>query len=186
MSNRKRQAVYIIATDRGVVKVGISDNPPLRLAQLQTGAPFPLRLAYAAVHSDASRIEAMVHRHLRDRHAYGEWYSVTEAQARDAILRAAKAIGKPIVEEGIVTPRMKRRFWFMLGVAIIVLWMVFSFLFAMMSKAYAGFEIFPPEAPPAGASYCVEIDPETCPYPWTFWQGRWVYSPWKIELAPHP
>jgi len=172
MSNRRRQAVYIITTDRGVVKVGISDNPPLRLAQLQTGAPFPLRLAYAAVHSEASRIEAMVHRHLRDRHAYGEWYSVTEATARDSILRAAKAIGKPIVEEGMVTPRMRRRFWFMLGVAVVTLWAIFSFLFAMMAKAGEA-------APPAGASYCYEVAPEDCPYPWTFWEGRWVYSPWQ-------
>jgi Meiotically Up-regulated Gene 113 (MUG113) protein len=132
MSNRKRrQAVYIISTDRGVVKVGISDDPVLRLAQLQTGAPYPLRLAYAFVHSDASRIEAMVHRDLRAKRCYGEWFSVTEAVARDAVYRAAAQIGKPIDGSGMVTPRMRRTFWFMIGLSIVVLWMVFSFIFSL-------------------------------------------------------
>jgi hypothetical protein len=39
------------------------------------------------------------------------------------------------------------------------------------------------EAPPAGASYCYEVAPEDCPYPWTFWEGRWVYSPWKASMV---
>ena len=131
---RRKQAVYIITTDRGVVKVGISDDPVLRLAQLQTGAPYPLRLVYAAVHSDASRIEAIVHRELKAKRAYGEWFCVTEAAARDAIQRAAAAIGKPIVEAGMVTPKMVRNFWFIIGLSVIVLWALFTILFALGPK----------------------------------------------------
>ena len=131
MSKRLRQAVYVISTDRGVVKVGISHNPIERLAQLQTGSPYHLRLVYAAVHSDASRVEAIVHHMLRDKLAYGEWFCVTEAVARNAIMRAAAQKGKPISGSGFVTPRATRLFWFRLGLAVIVMWMVFSFLFSL-------------------------------------------------------
>ena len=133
MSNRKRQAVYVISTDRGVVKVGISHNPIERLAQLQTGSPYHLRLVYAAVHSDASRIEAIVHHMLRDKLAYGEWFCVTEAVARDAIARAAAQIGKPISGSGFITSRTTRLFWFKLGMAVIVMWMIFSLFFSLTS-----------------------------------------------------
>jgi hypothetical protein len=34
-------------------------------------------------------------------------------------------------------------------------------------------------APPAGSSYCVGVHPADCPYAWTFWEGRWVYNPFK-------
>jgi hypothetical protein len=130
-----------------VVKVGISDDPVLRLAQLQTGAPFPLRLAYAFVHSDASRIEAMVHRELRAKRAYGEWFCVTEATARDAIYRAAAAIGKPIDGSGLVTPRSIRHFWFILGLSIIVLWALFTILFSLGPKIHGryGFDVGAPQ-----------------------------------------
>ena len=36
-------------------------------------------------------------------------------------------------------------------------------------------------SPPAEASYCIGVEPAYCPYAWTYWEGRWVYSPWKEE-----
>lgn len=132
MSNRKRrQAIYVITTDRGVCKVGISDNPELRLAQLQTGAPYPIRLVYAAVHSDAQRVETVVHHMLRRKLCYGEWFSVTDAEAIATIGKAAAQIGKPIVGSGFVTPQATRLFWFKLGLAVLAMWALFSFLFAL-------------------------------------------------------
>lgn len=131
MSPRRRQAIYIITTDRGVVKVGISDNPIERLANLQTGSPFRLRLVYAAVHSDARRIETIVHHKLKDKLAYGEWFSVNQEVARQAILDAARSIGKPINEAGMVTPGRVRRFLFWLVLWAIVLWAAFTFFFSL-------------------------------------------------------
>ena len=125
-----RQAIYIISTDRGVVKIGISHNPVERLTNLQTASPFPLRLVYAAVHSDAARLEAVVHHNLRSRRAYGEWFSVTEPVARDAIAKAAAQIGKPIKGTGYKAKRPSqssgRPTWFRYVMIILVLWFILA------------------------------------------------------------
>jgi hypothetical protein len=177
MSARK---IYVITTDRGVCKIGISNNPILRLEQLQTGAAFPLRLVYAFVHSEASRIEAMVHHELQARHTYGEWFSVSDEVARDAIYRAAAKLGKPIKGSGYGPADNKLRFWFWIVLAVIVMWAAFSFVFAYRAHpvGIVGNSITD-QTPPANESYCVGVAPENCGYAWTFYDGRWVYSSWK-------
>ena len=116
-----RTAIYIIDTDRGVCKVGISNNPTERLANLQTASPFRLRLVYAAIHSDAARLEAMVHHALRERLAYGEWFSVPAPVAQDAIWKAAAQIGKPIEGSGYGSLRRSKRGWFFIALWIVIL-----------------------------------------------------------------
>src|SRR3974377_2278507 len=119
--SRGKTAVYVITTDRGVCKVGISNNPILRLEQLQTGAAFPLRLVYSAIHSEASTIETMVHHALRDKHTYGEGFHVPDNVARDAIGRAAAKLGKPISGSGYGGAGSGRLFWFWVVLSVILL-----------------------------------------------------------------
>jgi hypothetical protein len=130
---RRGTAVYIIETDRGVCKVGISNNPTERLVNLQTGSPFRLRLVYAAIHSDASRIETIVHHMLRDKLAYGEWFCVSQDVARDAIWKAAAQIGKPIAGSGYDIPRRSRRYWFFFALWLVILAAFFLFIFSLRS-----------------------------------------------------
>ena len=128
---QRQTAIYVIDTDRGVCKVGISNNPVERLANLQTASPYKLRLDYAAIHSEASRLEVMVHHSLRDKLAYGEWFCVPAPVARDAIAKAAAQIGKPIEGTGYgVAGRMKRG-WFFIAFWIVVLSWFAVFLFSL-------------------------------------------------------
>jgi len=169
---RGKTAIYVITTDKGICKVGISNNPTLRLEQLQTGSTYPLRLVYQAVHPDASRIEALVHHDLASKHTYGEWFQVPDVVAKDAIARAAAKLGKPIIGAGY-GERGAGWYWFWLAVAVIVMWMAFSFIFSLAAKADD------PPGPAANESYCVGVAPEDCPYAWTLYNNIWYYSPWK-------
>ena len=131
---QSRTAIYVIDTDRGVCKVGISNNPTERLANLQTASPFRLRLVYAAIHSEAARLEVLVHHALRHKLAYGEWFCVTAAVAQDEIAKAAASIGKPIAGSGYGVPRMTRRFWFFVMFWIILLSGFAMFLSSLVAK----------------------------------------------------
>jgi hypothetical protein len=170
---RGKTAVYVITTDRGVCKVGISNNPILRLEQLQTGSQYPLRLAYTVFHSDASRIEAMVHHALAGKHTYGEWFAVPDVVAQDAIARAAAKLGKPIKGSGYAAGGSAGWFWFWIVLAVIVMWMMFSFVFSLTARAENL------SGPTPRDSYCIGLPPEDCPYAWTLYQGWWWYSSWK-------
>lgn len=130
---RKRQtAVYVITnTGQGVVKVGISDDPTRRLDTLQTGCPNELSLFYVAFHSEAQRIETLVHHALRSKRVHGEWFQVSADAAKSEIGRAAASIGKPIAGSGWLVGRRMKHFWFFLALWIIVLTAFFAFLFSL-------------------------------------------------------
>jgi hypothetical protein len=91
--------VYVIAGHQGTVKVGYSTNPRMRLAALQTASPGPLEMVHVlATDIDGRMIEAEVHRIL-DRHRLaGEWFDVSPEVAIEAVGRAAKNMGLPVIE----------------------------------------------------------------------------------------
>jgi len=65
--------LYLIqAKTTGHVKIGRSDDPEKRLAQLQTGNPTALRLILVA-HKKGD-LEKHLHRLLGRYHAVGEWF----------------------------------------------------------------------------------------------------------------
>jgi hypothetical protein len=128
---KKPIAVYIIINaSQDVIKVGISDNPEHRLATLQTGSPNVLKLHYAAFHSEAQRIETLVHHKLRSMLVHGEWFKVTPHVAQATIWQAAAEIGKPIAGSGYrIGPRMLPR-WFWAALLVLIatgmLWSIIS------------------------------------------------------------
>jgi len=80
--------LYAIGNPSGPVKIGISDNPQGRLAQFQTSCPFPIRVLHAEpcesreiAYSD----ESFLHRHLKERHLYGEWFDIPGHHAREHV-----------------------------------------------------------------------------------------------------
>jgi len=96
---RGRQAAYqqpssgdhvYIVEGNGAVKIGVTGDLQARLAQLQTGSPYPLRLAYSTpVWGDAYAVEAEAHAML-DRHRLaGEWFGVPADVAVAAVNGAA-------------------------------------------------------------------------------------------------
>jgi hypothetical protein len=66
-------SVYFIQAGGGDIKIGFSDNPAKRLAQLQTGQPQRLRLL-ATIPGDARR-EREIHARFARHRRQGEWFA---------------------------------------------------------------------------------------------------------------
>lgn len=83
------------------VKIGIARDSVRRLAELQTGNPFPLRiLFFVHVPADlAAAVEKMAHRAARKRQAQGEWFTLTDHQARHAVNKVVRLIHASLVQE---------------------------------------------------------------------------------------
>ena len=63
---------FILAVGGDQVKIGLSDNPAERLAQLQVGNAYPLSLL-GAIRANASK-EKELHRQLAAHAMSGEWF----------------------------------------------------------------------------------------------------------------
>lgn len=71
--------VYFIRSlcKKGFIKIGVSNNPELRLNDMQTGNPYELKLeAKVKCNSDnhAYRIEKHLHRQYKRKRVRGEWF----------------------------------------------------------------------------------------------------------------
>ena len=95
--------LYVITGDHERVKVGVSIDPNKRRAQLQTGSPFPLRIAYVAVTPGTGYdIEGEAKRTL-DRYrcpdgSGDEWFNVPVELAVAAVNAAAFKRGQPLCQ----------------------------------------------------------------------------------------
>jgi hypothetical protein len=89
--------IYVIRDDHGLLKIGISNNPNARLAQLKTASAVPLAIAYAgALRCDGFAIESATHETLNRYRAEGEWFDCPIDLAVAAIGAAAHRLGEPI------------------------------------------------------------------------------------------
>lgn len=80
--------VYVIGREQGPVKVGISKNPTARLANLQGGCPFRLRILHKAAADSPAHAFAMeqeVHEVHQPSRLIGEWFNIDLEQAIEAI-----------------------------------------------------------------------------------------------------
>jgi predicted GIY-YIG superfamily endonuclease len=76
--------IYVIAADEhGPVKIGYSNDPNRRLKELQTGYPKPLALWHQQEfhQKQAKLMEQLIHKTLRHRCSYGEWFKLSVQQA---------------------------------------------------------------------------------------------------------
>jgi hypothetical protein len=86
--------VYVIASSAGGVKIGIAENPHVRLRDLQVGSPHRLRLelSVAAPSREIARAaERRCHTALADHHMSGEWFEVEVEEARRVVELALAA-----------------------------------------------------------------------------------------------
>lgn len=79
--------VYFVGpVDRslGVVKIGSTDNLPVRLTMLSCGSPVPLEV-YGTIpcpdRESMRKTEVEIHRNLKAQRSHGEWFRVTEDMA---------------------------------------------------------------------------------------------------------
>jgi len=68
--------VYAIDNNNGAIKLGLSHNPPLRLASLQTGSP--TRLSLLAFRPGTALDEQALHERFGHLRLHGEWFSSME------------------------------------------------------------------------------------------------------------
>lgn len=91
--------VYVISGDHGRQKIGVTDNPPQRLAQLQTGSPFKLRYEFVGLTEGTGfDIEGEAHFLLSRHKSPGgdEWFTVPPEVAITAVMAAARQRGHSI------------------------------------------------------------------------------------------
>jgi hypothetical protein len=98
-ARRNPSFVYVAEDSHGRVKIGVSADPNARLAQLQTGNPLSMRMAYvAAVKSDnGAGIERAAHETLARHRQSGEWFGVSVEMAVAAINAASFRLADPVV-----------------------------------------------------------------------------------------
>lgn len=101
--------VYVISGDHGRQKVGVTDNPPQRLRDLQTASPYQLRFEFVGESEDraAGPIEVEAHFVLNTHKAPGgdEWFMVPPDVAITAVMASAHRLGyrlKPVDPDQIV------------------------------------------------------------------------------------
>jgi Meiotically up-regulated gene 113 len=123
--------VYVITGAHNMCKIGISTDPELRLAALQTGSHVPLKLHYVLVLKtiDPRAVEVEAHRILDKHRCAGEWFDVTPEIAEAAVNRAAANLGVGILQADGVASRKRwsgeKLYWAISVPAVIlfVLWL---------------------------------------------------------------
>ena len=98
-------SVYVIEGAPGHIKVGFSNDPIARLANLQTASPFPLRLAFRIASPRAFDIEQEAHAILMAHQMEGEWFLIDKEMAIAAVFGAASRLGVILGGETIGRPR---------------------------------------------------------------------------------
>ena len=75
-----RRQVYVIKSDGGYTKIGISVNPEKRVSSLQTGNPNDLVLLAASEFTKAKQKEQELHRRYEQQRQNGEWFDLPEEE----------------------------------------------------------------------------------------------------------
>ena len=71
--------VYLIGSSVGLCKIGISENPHKRFADLQNANAAKLQLLGSVQVDDAISYEARLHEHHDNVHNHGEWFKLVNA-----------------------------------------------------------------------------------------------------------
>ena len=98
--NRGYRCVYVIVSDYGPIKIGVSDDVEKRLSQIQDGSFATLQIYdywWLVDSKIAMRLERSAHDHFAERRVRGEWFSVPPEDAALAIEEIIKADNLPAV-----------------------------------------------------------------------------------------
>lgn len=86
--------IYVIGEFRtGVVKIGRTNNPQYRLAELQTSNPRRLRLLLVV--PGGSQVERALHAHFASKRVRGEWFDFGDEDAVSAVAGANVQVVEP-------------------------------------------------------------------------------------------
>jgi len=80
-----RKYIYLVkAGNTSFYKIGISDNPQKRLAEIQTGCPHKLKLLSYGLSDDPHTLEKDFHKRYERYRAAGEWFNLPFWKVREA------------------------------------------------------------------------------------------------------
>lgn len=88
-------SVYVASAASGLVKIGMSANPDVRVKNVWTREGDGAELVFAMRSARARVVERVAHMLLREHRYHGEWFDVTPQAAIDAVAAAVE-----LVEEG--------------------------------------------------------------------------------------
>lgn len=88
--------VYLIASGRNIIKVGMAKDVGKRVRALQTGGPFEMQVIHKIeVGADnVAALEKLIHKCLRSYRIRGEWFRIERETAIRIAQRAANQFGK--------------------------------------------------------------------------------------------
>ena len=91
-TKKKQPGIYVIGTDTGHLKIGITSNPVRRVNDLQIATPDKLDLLFFVRCKGvvAQDIERHTHNLLRNYRTKGEWFNVPLDKAIDTILQVVR------------------------------------------------------------------------------------------------
>jgi len=94
-------SVYVIQSEYGPIKIGVSRHPPSRLYGITQGQPYSAKVVHSVSDPEipATAIERAAHGLLSRQRRRGEWFDVTPEQAIEAIASAIDLIKNPKIEE---------------------------------------------------------------------------------------
>lgn len=91
------QSVYVMQSEIGLVKVGITSSLKNRLSQLRSASGLTIKVEATFECDRARAVEKAVHELLAAHRKHGEWFDVTPDQAREAVEAAiAHLANQPI------------------------------------------------------------------------------------------
>lgn len=100
MTKVAAKSVYVMQSDSGLFKFGISSNPDWRRKSLQGASGSPIRLVHTTEpRADARMIEGAAHELLAPKRKLGEWFDVNLEEAMAAI-----SIAIETAESGLMKP----------------------------------------------------------------------------------
>lgn len=76
-SPNKTSYVYF-AKSNNIYKIGISDNPKLRLDNLRTGSAIPIEIEYVIPSNNPRDIETTLHRRFGNKNVHREWFNISD------------------------------------------------------------------------------------------------------------
>lgn len=83
--HKSRTYLYVIHCE-GFYKVGLSRDPTLRMADLQSCCPFPISIvAHRGIEGKPIHYERLIHAMIREHRVHGEWFQAPLEMIQEAV-----------------------------------------------------------------------------------------------------
>lgn len=100
---------FVRQAEDDIFKIGMTNKvPKSRLEQLQVNSPFELSIFGLIGTVDARKVEKQLHRKFRDQRLHGEWFSLSEQEAEQAL----KEFGGEKLDCDFIELRQENKYFF--------------------------------------------------------------------------